>query len=92
MAYLPYAVEVMRPRLDATPLRLLSAGRLTDASSLLVRRLAAAGLRAKLRVVGGDAAFARRLAASVAIPLSRFDHARLLARLSKPFSQETRTP
>lgn len=92
MAYLPYAVEAVRPRLDATPLRLLSAGRLTDASSLLVRRLAAAGLRAKLRVVGGDAAFARRLAASVAIPLSRFDHARLLARLNKPFSQETRTP
>ena len=91
MAYLPYAVQTIRPRLDATPLRLLAAGRLTDASSLLVRRLAASGVRAKLRVVGGDAAFARRLAASVSIPLSRLDHARLFARLTKPFSQETRT-
>lgn len=92
MAYLPHVVLPLHPRLDATPLRLLASGRLTDAATLLVRRLAAGGLRAKLSVVGGDGAFARRLAASVAIPISKPDYARLLARLSKPFSQETRTP
>lgn len=89
VAYLPHAVRPLEPHLDASPLRLLAAGRLDDAARLLTRRLAAGGLRAKLRVVAGDAAFARRLAASIAIPISKPDYARLLARLSKPFSQET---
>lgn len=89
LAYLPHAVRPLEPHLDASPLRLLAAGRLEDAAKLLTRRLAAGGLRAKVRVVAGDAAFARRLAASVAIPISKPDYARLLARLSKPFSQET---
>lgn len=91
MGYLPHAVQPLKPRLDATPLRLLASGRLADGAALLIRRLAAGGLRVKLRVVAGDAAFARRLAASVAIPVSRFDSARLLARLSKPASQEARS-
>jgi CRISPR-associated protein Csx17 len=89
LAYLPHVVLPLKPRLDATPLRLLSAGRLSDAATLLVQRLAAGGLRSKVRVVAGDAAFARRLAASVAIPLSKRDYVRLLGRLSKPFTLET---
>jgi CRISPR-associated protein Csx17 len=91
LACLPHPVVPLRPRLDATPLRLLSAGRLSDAAELLVQRLAAGGLRAKVRVVAGDAAFARRLAASVAIPLSKYDYVRLLGRLSKPFTLEIST-
>lgn len=89
IGYLPHVVPPLRPRLDATPLRLLAAGRLAEATKLLVQRLAAGGLRAKLRVVAGDATLARRLAASVAIPISKRDYARLLARLSKPFTLET---
>lgn len=88
VGYLPHVVPPLHPRLDATPLRLLTGGRLADAAKLLVQRLAAGGLRAKLRVVAGDAAFARRLAASVAIPISKRDYVRLLGRLSKPFTLE----
>ena len=89
MAYLPHAVLPLHPRLEATPLRLLSSGRLSDAGALLVRRLAAGGVRTKIRLVAGDATLARRLAASVAIPLSKRDYARLLGRLTKPFTLET---
>ena len=88
MAYLPHDVVPLHPRLDATPLRLLSSGRLTDAGTLLVRRLAAGGARAKVRLVAGDPTLARRLAASVAIPISKHDYARLLGRLTKPFTTE----
>ena len=89
MSYLPHAVVPLQPHLDATPLRLLSTGRLSDAGALLGRRLAAGGVRAKIRVVAGDATLARRLAASIAIPLSPRDYARLLGRLTKPFTLET---
>src|SRR5438046_2678602 len=78
LGYLPHTVGTMRPRLDAGPLRLLDAGRMGDAGALLLRRLAANGLRAKVRLVAGDGAFARRLAASVAIPISTHDYGRLL--------------
>ena len=89
LGYLPHVVLPLHPRLDATPLRLLASGRLADAGRLLVQRLAGAGLRPKLGVIAGDAALARRLAASVAIPISRRDYERLLGRLAKPFTLET---
>jgi len=91
MAYLPHDVHPLLPRLDATPLRLLASGRLKDASTILMRGLVASGVRAKVRVVAGDADFARRLAASAAIPLSKSDYMRLMARLIKPFVQELET-
>lgn len=91
MSYLPYAVLPIHPRLDATPLRLLSAGRLSDAGRGLARRLVVSGVRTKIRDVAGDATLARRLAASIAIPLSKRDYARLLGRLTKPFTLETST-
>ncbi len=91
MSYLPHPVLPIRPHLDATSLRLLKAGRLSDAGQVLVRRLVASGVRAKIRGVTGDATLSRRLAASVAIPLSKRDYTRLLGRLTKPFNLETST-
>lgn len=91
MAYLPHPIQPLLPRLDATPLRLLASGRMADASATLTRALVASGIRPKVRTIVGDAGFARRLAASVSIPLSKTDYVRLMARLAKPFVQELET-
>ncbi len=88
VAYLPFDLGQIKRRVDAAPLRLLAAGRLTDGGQLLLRRLAGAGLRPKLGVLTGDSAFAMRLAATVAIPVSQLDAERLLGRVTKPFNQE----
>lgn len=58
-------------------LRLLAAGELNRASQALQRYLVSRGLRLKLRALSGSASFARRLAATVAIPISRSDHREL---------------
>ncbi len=89
LAYLPYPIRPLRPRLDATPLRALAGGDLGSATRLLLARLGAAGLRPKLRHVVGDEGFARRLAASVAIPLHQRDYVRLLTCVTKPFAEES---
>lgn len=65
-------------------LRLLGAGQWDAASTALFRHLAARGVRPKLRVLVGSAEYARRLAASVAIPISPADHLRLFHLVAKP--------
>jgi CRISPR-associated protein Csx17 len=85
LTHLPRKLRSIVPRLDATPLRLLAAGRLQEATARLTSRLVASSLRPKIRVVAGDPAFAMRLGACVAIPISEPDLDRLLVRLTKPF-------
>lgn len=85
VAYLPARVGTLEPRCEPTALRLLSAGRLSEGVRAATSRLVAMGLRPKLRVVAGDPPFARRLAASAAIPVSLFDLRRLLDLAAKPF-------
>lgn len=82
LAYLVEPVGSLQPRLDARPLRLLRAGRLSPAADALARVLRSAGLRPKFRVVVGSASFARRLAAAVAIPLAASDLEHLSKRLA----------
>lgn len=65
------------------PLRLLSSGQITDASAALQRYLSSRGIRSKLRSLSGSERYARRLAASVAIPVSARDHARLFQLISR---------
>ncbi|WP_437508270.1 type I-G CRISPR-associated protein Cas8g1/Csx17 [Sorangium sp. So ce1099] len=74
----------LAPRLDPAPLRLLVAGRLHDAGAAAVRTLTAAGARPKLRLVAGSADLARRLAATLAIPVAPEDLAKLLGLICKP--------
>lgn len=85
LAYLPESIGVLSADYDALGLRLLESGRLADGARAIARKLSAKGLRPKLRVFGGDAAFARRLAASVAIPVSFSDLSYLLDVAVKPF-------
>jgi CRISPR-associated protein Csx17 len=75
-------------------LRLLASGQLPLASRALRGALAARGIRMKLRTLSGSAAFARRLAASVAIPVSARDHCRLFQLIGRPdaFTQEETQP
>lgn len=85
LAYLPEPIGTLRANYDAHGLRLLEAGRLSDGMRALARHLTRSGLRPKLRVFAGDAAYARRLAASVAIPIAPRDLSVLLDVAVKPF-------
>lgn len=64
-------------RLDPSLVRLLLANRLPEAIQLALSRLASAGLRPRVRFALGGREQALRLAASLAIPLSRYDLKRL---------------
>ncbi len=85
LTHLPKKLRSIEPRLDATALRLLSAGRLHEAAARLTSQLVSSSLRPKIRVVAGDSAFAMRLGACACIPICERDLDRLLARLTKPF-------
>jgi CRISPR-associated protein Csx17 len=78
---------------DSTALRQLLSGRLDDAFRTASRRLVAMGLRPKLRVAVGDELSSRRIAAALAIPISRFDFGRIQSLVTRPFtaSKETST-
>lgn len=80
--------RVLDPFLDPTPLRLLAAGRLDSAGSVLLRRLGVQGIRPRIRLLAGNAMFARRLAASTCIPISARDCSRLLAHVAAPTPKE----
>lgn len=68
---------------SSLPLRHLLNGQMSQASAALQRFLTARGIRVKLRSLSGSAEFARRLGASVAIPVSARDHARLYQLISR---------
>jgi CRISPR-associated protein Csx17 len=65
------------PRLDPSLARLLLAGRLDAAVRVALARLSSAGLRPRLRFAFGSRELALRIAASLAIPLTRRDLERL---------------
>lgn len=95
LAHLPFDVPVQGPhgrteagvtvRLDPEPLRRLAAGDLDGALRVAIRRLNASGLRPVFRRGVATAALARRLAASLAFPISRHDAARAARLVCKPY-------
>ena len=72
-------------RLDPEPLRRLAAGDLEGALKVAIRRLEASGLRPVFRRGVATPALARRLAASLAFPISRNDAARAARLVCKPY-------
>ncbi|MFN8549453.1 MAG: type I-U CRISPR-associated protein Csx17 [Candidatus Eisenbacteria bacterium] len=95
LAHLPFDVPVQGPdgrteaevtvRLDPEPLRRLAAGDLDGALKAAIRRLDASGLRPVFRRGVATSALARRLAASLAFPISRHDAARAARLVCKPY-------
>jgi CRISPR-associated protein Csx17 len=71
-------------RLDPAIITRLASGDLRSAGDLALRRLRASGLTPVLRRLAGDAALARRLALSLAFPISPATATSLAARLTKP--------
>jgi CRISPR-associated protein Csx17 len=87
----PWETEGARAAPDPTALRLLLGGRVNDALRVATSRMIAMGLRPKIRVAAGDAMTAQRLAAALAIPITKQDHRALRWLVSRPFdlAQET---
>lgn len=75
--------------LDPSIFTLLRTGDLVRASASAIRRLSAVGLRPHLRVVAGDLALARRMAAALAFPISKSDAIGLAMRLTRPEMEES---
>jgi CRISPR-associated protein Csx17 len=73
-------------RLDPEPLRRLAGGDLDGALRIAVRRLEASGLRPALRRAVATRAFSRRLAASLAFPISQRDAALAARLVCKPYT------
>jgi CRISPR-associated protein Csx17 len=96
LAYLPFdvpvgdsdgkAVVAVTVRLDPEPLRRLAGGDLDGALRVAVRRLEASGLRPVFRRAVATRSFARRLAASLAFPISQGDAARAARLVCKPYA------
>jgi CRISPR-associated protein Csx17 len=80
--------EPLRVPLDPEPIARLAAGDLPGAVAVCLRRLQASGLRPRVRQVVGDAAFARRVAASLAFPLRAADLHRCADLVTKPNDPE----
>jgi CRISPR-associated protein Csx17 len=95
LAHLPFDVPLQNAggrqeiavtvRLDPEPLRRLGAGDLDGALKVTARRLDASGLRPVFRRGVVTRARARRLAASLAFPISRIDAARAAELVCKPY-------
>jgi CRISPR-associated protein Csx17 len=94
LAYLPFGIPVgvfdgagateITVRLDPEPLRRLAAGDFNGALRVAVGRLCASGLRPVFRRAIVSPTFARRVAASLAFPISREEAALAAALLCKP--------
>jgi len=99
LVHLPFAVPVrstdgrllssVEVRLDPEPLRRLASGDVDAALKIAVRRLSASGLRPVFRRATSTPAFARRLAASLAFPISREDAAVAAQLVCKPYEVTT---
>jgi CRISPR-associated protein Csx17 len=95
LAHLPFDVPVadaegreqpaVTVRLDPEPIRRLAAGDLDGALRVAVRRLEASGLRPVFRRAVSVPVLARRLAASLAFPISQDDAARAAQVVCKPY-------
>jgi CRISPR-associated protein Csx17 len=96
LAHLPFDVPVadsegktetsVPVRLDPEPLRRLAVGDLDGALKVVVRRLEASGLRPVFRRAVATSNLARRLAASLAFPISQRDAARAARLVCKPYT------
>jgi CRISPR-associated protein Csx17 len=96
LAHLPFDVPVadaegrndvaITVRLDPEPIRRLAAGDLDGALKVAVRRLQASGLRPVFRRGVAAPSLARRLAASLAFPISQRDAARAARLVCKPYT------
>jgi CRISPR-associated protein Csx17 len=96
LAYLPFDVPVtgadgrneipVAVRLDPEPLRQLAAGDLDRALRAAIRRLEASGLRPVFRRAVAARSVARRLAASLAFPISQREAARAARLVCKPYA------
>lgn len=73
-------------RLDPSVFARLAAEDVSGAADIALRRLRATSLRPKLACATGDPAFARRLAASLAFPISKGAMVRLLNLVNHPAS------
>lgn len=97
LAHLPFDISINGPnggpqvavmvRLDPEPLRRLAAGDLDGALRVVVRRLGASGLRPVFRRGVTRPGLVRRLAASLAFPVSRADAARAARLVCKPYDK-----
>jgi CRISPR-associated protein Csx17 len=97
LAHLPFDVPLadserkkevaVTVRFDPEPLRRLAAGNLEGALRVAVRRLDASGLRPVFRRAVSTPAVARRLAASLAFPVSQRDAARAARLVCKPYAE-----
>jgi CRISPR-associated protein Csx17 len=95
LAHLPFDLPVpserrMVPitvRVDPEPLRRLAAGDLEGALRVAVRRLEASGLRPVFRRAVSTPGLTRRLAASLAFPVSQSDAARAARLVCKPYAE-----
>lgn len=97
LAHLPFAIPVTGPdatgdvgvtiRLDPEPLRRLAAGNLDGALKVAVRRLDASGLRPVFQRGITRPGLARRLAASLAFPISQEGAARAARLVCKPYEE-----
>lgn len=95
LAHLPFDVPVsdlqfktsaaVSVRLDPEPVRRLAAGDLNGALRIASRRLEASGLRPVFRWAVATPSLARRLAASLAFPVSPNDAARAARLVCKPY-------
>lgn len=103
LAHLPFDIPVraadgrekarVAVRLDPEPLRRLAAGDLDGALRVALSRLGASGLRPVLHRGVATPAFARRLAASLAFPISRDEAAHAARLVCKPYDvKESETP
>jgi CRISPR-associated protein Csx17 len=98
LAHLPFSVPVwdeeernevaVTVRLDREPLRRLAAGDLGGAVRVAVRRLEASGLRPVFRRAVNTPGLARRLAASLALPISQQGAARAARLICKPYAMK----
>jgi CRISPR-associated protein Csx17 len=84
LMHLAEPLDDLKIGLDRAPLRLLLAGRLDGAARVALQRLVSSGLRPKVYLVAGSAVLARRLAASLSIPIARTDLDRLKRAVTKP--------
>ena len=90
LATLPWPLSKERDiPVDGALIRRLRSGDGTGALEIALRRLRAAGLRPPIRTAVSSADLARRWAAALAFPISRYQ-ARQLARPFEPARQETR--
>lgn len=95
LAHLPFDISIKGPngrpevavtvRLDPEPLRRLAAGDLDGALRVVVRRLSASGLRPVFRRGVTRPGLVRRLAASLAFPVSQAGAARAARLVCKPY-------